>query len=114
MQNFIEKASGIKSRHAIAKEGVLDPDRMCLKLPIRQDEELSFQAEMAVKAARHAMQNANKSAQDIDAVIVACSYTERAYPAIAIEVQNELGIQGFAFDMLVACSSATFWFAARK
>ena len=81
---------------------------MCLKLPIRKDEELSYQAEMAVKAARDAMSHANKSAQDIDAVIVACSYTERAYPAIAIEVQNELGIQGFGFDMLVACSSATF------
>ena len=33
---------------------------------------------------------------------------ERAYPAMAIEVQAELGIKGFAFDMNVACSSATF------
>ena len=33
---------------------------------------------------------------------------ERAYPAIAIEVQQFLGIKGFAFDMNVACSSATF------
>jgi beta-ketodecanoyl-[acyl-carrier-protein] synthase len=33
---------------------------------------------------------------------------ERAYPAMAIEIQQELGIDGFAFDMNVACSSATF------
>ena len=33
---------------------------------------------------------------------------ERAYPAIAIEVQEALGIDGFGFDMNVACSSATF------
>ena len=78
------------------------------QIGIRNDDELSYQAEMAVKAARDAMHNANKKAEDIDVVIVACSYTERAYPAIAIEVQNELGINGFGFDMLVACSSATF------
>lgn len=105
---FIEKASGIKNRHAIVKDGALDVERMCVKLAVREDSELSYQAEMAVNAARDALKNANKSAQDIDVVIVACSYTERAYPAIAIEVQNELGIQGFGFDMLVACSSATF------
>ncbi len=41
-------------------------------------------------------------------VIVSCAYTERSYPAIAIEVQGALGIVGFGFDMLVACSAATF------
>jgi len=44
----------------------------------------------------------------VDAVIVAASNLERAYPAIAIEVQDLLGINGFGFDMNVACSSATF------
>ena len=39
---------------------------------------------------------------------MACAYTQRSYPAIAIEVQAALGINGFAFDMLVACSAATF------
>jgi beta-ketodecanoyl-[acyl-carrier-protein] synthase len=33
---------------------------------------------------------------------------QRPYPAMAIEVQQALGIEGFAFDMNVACSSATF------
>lgn len=105
---FIEKASGIKSRYVYCKEGVLDIDRMRPKLTPRSDDELSHQAEMAEAAAEKAMQAANKTAADIDMVIVACAYTERSYPAIAIEVQAKLGIQGFGFDMLVACSAATF------
>ena len=59
-------------------------------------------------AARSALASAGKKAEDIDAVIVSCAYTQRAYPAIAIEVQDALGINGFGFDMLVACSAATF------
>lgn len=105
---FIEKASGIKQRYVTDKTGILDIDRMCPQLPERSEDSLSYQAEMACHAARDAMANAGKSASDIDAVIVSCAYTERAYPAIAIEVQAELGIEGFGFDMLVACSAATF------
>jgi beta-ketodecanoyl-[acyl-carrier-protein] synthase len=105
---FVEKASGIRSRYIYVKDGVLDINRMRPNIPERSDEELSHQAEIAVKAARHAMAKANKKPEDIDAVIVSCAYTQRSYPAIAIEVQAELGIQGFGFDMLVACSAATF------
>ncbi len=105
---FIQKASGIKSRFAYVKDGILDVDRMCPSIPLRASSELSHQAEMSVAAARDAMTNANKTASDIGAVIVSCAYTERAYPAIAIEVQGALGIEGFGFDMLVACSAATF------
>ncbi|OPY06445.1 MAG: 3-oxoacyl-(acyl-carrier-protein) synthase 3 [Syntrophaceae bacterium PtaB.Bin038] len=107
-ERFIEKASGIKSRFVYTREGILDIDRMRPKFPERKEEELSNQAEIAVYAAREAMAAAGKTAADIDAVIVACAYTQRAYPAIAIEVQNELGIEGFGFDMLLACSAATF------
>ena len=107
-ERFIEKASGIKSRYVYTREGILDIDRMRPKFPERKEEELSNQAEIAVYAAREAMVAAGKTASDIDAVIVACAYTQRAYPAIAIEVQNELGIEGFGFDMLLACSAATF------
>ena len=45
---------------------------------------------------------------DVDMVLVACSNMQRAYPAIAIEVQDALGIDGYGFDINVACSSATF------
>ena len=105
---FIEKASGIKSRYIYRKEGALDIERMRPKIPERGEGELSNQAEIAIEAAKLAMADANKTAAEIDAVIVSCAYTQRSYPAIAIEVQNELGIDGFGFDMLVACSAATF------
>ncbi|MFK7978557.1 MAG: beta-ketoacyl-ACP synthase III [Saprospiraceae bacterium] len=105
---FIQKASGIKSRYIYKKEGTLDINRMMPIIPARPDEALSDQAEMALHAAKKAMAAANKSAKDIDVVIVACAYTQRSYPAIAIEVQAALGIEGFGFDMLVACSAATF------
>lgn len=105
---FIEKASGIKSRYIYQKEGALDITRMKPKIAPRSDDELSHQAEIAVEAAKLALASANVSANEIDAVIVSCAYTQRAYPAIAIEVQEALNIEGFGFDMLVACSAATF------
>ncbi len=105
---FIEKASGIKSRFVLDKAGVLDPARMRPHLPERSNDELSILAEMAVKAARQAIEAWGKPVSEIGAVLCAASNMQRAYPAIAIEVQQALGIQGFAFDMNVACSSATF------
>lgn len=105
---FIEKASGIKSRFVMNKSGIIDPQRMVPRLHPRSNEEPSVMCEMAVIAAKQAMEQANVTAEDIDAVLVAASNMERAYPAMAIEVQAELGIKGFAFDMNVACSSATF------
>ena len=105
---FIEKASGIKSRFVMDKDGILDPQRMRPHLPERSNDEMSVLCEMAVGAAKQALERAGKTAADIDGVIVACSNLQRPYPAIAIEVQHALGIQGFGFDMNVACSSATF------
>tara|TARA_R110002012_G_scaffold200625_1_gene369601 strand:- start:192 stop:1019 length:828 start_codon:yes stop_codon:yes gene_type:complete len=63
---------------------------------------------MALVACQEALARAGRTAADVDAVIVACSNLQRAYPAVAIEVQESLGIDGFAYDMNVACSSATF------
>ena len=105
---FIEKASGIKSRFVIDKEGILDPLRMVPRIPERSNEEWGILCEMAVIAAKEALQRAGKTVADIDGVIVACSNLQRAYPAVAIEVQAALGIQGWGYDMNVACSSATF------
>ena len=105
---FIEKASGIKSRYIYCKDGALDIQRMRPAIPERGEDEMSNQAEIAIEAAKLALADANKTAADVDAVIVSCAYTQRAYPAIAIEVQEALGIEGFGLDMLVACSAATF------
>ncbi|MBC3764789.1 beta-ketoacyl-ACP synthase III [Neptunicella marina] len=105
---FIEKASGIRQRHVYIKDGILEPSRMRPRIPERSEDMISDQAQMAVNAAKLALKAANKSAEDIDAVIVSCAITQRSFPAISIEVQQELGIKGFGFDMLVACSAATF------
>ena len=105
---FIEKASGIKSRYVINKAGILDPHRMVPNIPERDNAEPSVMCEIACHAAREAMAAAHVAPDEIDAVIVAASNMQRAYPAMAIEVQAALGAKGFAFDMNVACSSATF------
>jgi beta-ketodecanoyl-[acyl-carrier-protein] synthase len=105
---FIEKASGIKSRYVVDKSGLVDPELMRPNIPERSNDEPSVLAEMAVEAAKDAIARWGKPASRIDAVICAASNMQRAYPAMAIEVQQALGVEGFAFDMNVACSSATF------
>jgi beta-ketodecanoyl-[acyl-carrier-protein] synthase len=105
---FIEKASGIKSRFVMDKQGILDVNRMAPHIPPRSNSELSVLAEMAVNAARDAMRTADLAASDIDAVICAASNMQRGYPAMAVEIQDALSIDGYAFDMNVACASAAF------
>ena len=107
-EEFIVKASGIHSRYVIDKDGILDPDVMHPLMRQREDHEPSLMAEMALDAALKALKAAGKTPASVDAVICAASNLERAYPAVAIEIQELLGIKGFAFDMNVACSSATF------
>ncbi len=105
---FIVNASGIHRRYVMDREGILDPKVLAPRIPERSNEEPSIQCEMATFAAREAMARAEVTPDGIDAVIVACSNMQRAYPAISVEVQAALGTKGFAFDMNVACSSATF------
>jgi len=105
---FIEKASGIQRRYVMEKEGVLDPHRMRPRFAVRPDNEISMMAEIAVKAAQDALHKAGKTAADVDGVICAAANMQRAYPAIGVEIQTALGVNGYAFDMNVACSSATF------
>ena len=105
---FIEKASGIKQRYVIEKDGVLDPARMRPKFEERGDDELSLMAEIGADACRKALAAAGRTGADVDAVICAASNMQRAYPAMAIEIQQAIGAGGYAFDMNVACSSATF------
>jgi beta-ketodecanoyl-[acyl-carrier-protein] synthase len=105
---FIEKASGIKQRYVIEKEGVLDPTRMYPRFTPRGDDEISLMAEIAVDAAQKALAQAGKTGADIDAVLCSSANMQRAYPAMAVEIQQALGAGGYGFDMNVACSSATF------
>lgn len=105
---FIEKASGIKQRYVLEKSGVLDPSRMYPRFTERPDDQLSLMAEIAVDAARKALDAAGKTGDQIDAVLCSAANMQRAYPAMAIEIQQALGAGGYGFDMNVACSSATF------
>lgn len=105
---FVEKASGIKARYVVDREGILDTAVMTPAVPPRPNDALSVLAEMGVAAARDALSSAGRTPADVDAVIVAGSTTQRSYPAVAIEIQDALGIEGWGFDMNVACSSATF------
>lgn len=105
---FIEKASGIKNRYVIEKDGVLDPSRMYPRIPAREDHQPSLMAEIAVVATREACEQAGIDPGQIDAVYCAAANMQRSYPAIACEIQALLGAQGYGFDMNVACSSATF------
>lgn len=105
---FIEKASGIQRRYVMEKSGVLDPHRMYPRFKPRPDTELSMMAEIGVAAARDALARARRDISEVDGLICAAANMQRAYPAMAVEIQTALGIQGFGFDMNVACSSATF------
>ena len=106
--DFIVSASGIEQRFVMDKAGVLDPNRMFPHLRARSDEEPSIMAEMAVDAITKVLAQAGRDASEVDLVICAASNHERAYPAVAVEIQSLIGAGGFAFDMNVACSSATF------
>jgi len=105
---FIVKASGIESRYVLDAEGILDIERMRPRLDERANDTPGIQCEMGLVAAREALEQAGVEAAGIDLVIVACSNLERPYPAVAVELQQRLGAGGYAFDMNVACSSATF------
>ena len=106
--DFIEKASGIKHRYVLEKQGLLDVNRMVPIIPERSNDELSLMAEVSVIAAKQALERAGRDPAEVGAVICSCSSLQRPYPALAIEVQNALGAGGFGYDMNVACSSATF------
>jgi beta-ketodecanoyl-[acyl-carrier-protein] synthase len=106
---FIEKASGIKSRHVISKAPILDPDIMGPRFDERPNDQISIMAEIGVAACKAALEAAGRDIKDVDAVLCAASNMQRGYPAMAVEIQMELGMEhGFGFDMNVACSSATF------
>jgi len=108
---FIEKASGIKSRYLVDVEGVMDLDRMMSKMPEGghgDTENPCLQAHMGIEASKMALTQAGLTGADIEQVVCASAVMQRSFPAIGVEVQHHLGIEGSAVDMIMACSSATF------
>lgn len=60
---------------------------------------------MATAAARAALAHAQASTDDVDAIILATSTPDQAFPATAVRVQAALGVtRGFGFDLSAACS----------
>ncbi|ROO32725.1 beta-ketoacyl-ACP synthase III [Salinisphaera japonica] len=105
---FITKASGIESRYVVDKAGILDPDVMHPQIRTRGNDEPSIQCEMALAAIDDCLKSAGRRADEVDAILVACSNLPRPYPALAVEVQEYLGGGAFGFDLNVACASAAF------
>jgi len=108
---FIEKASGIKARHMIDVEGVMDQGRMMSRLPEGghgDDNTPSLQADMGIHASKAALKQAGLEAGDIDMVICSAAVMQRYFPAMGIEIQHHLGAGGTALDMVMGCSSATY------
>ena len=69
------------------------------KLEERPNSQISILAEMAIEASKEAMNQAEVDASDLNAVICGCSNLQRAYPAIAIEIQEELAIETIELEM---------------
>ncbi len=86
---WIRERSGIKERH-IAADGELTSD-------------------LAIKAARSALERAGTEAEEVDLIILATSTPDYTFPASAVTVQAALGItKGAAFDVQAVCSGFVF------
>jgi 3-oxoacyl-[acyl-carrier-protein] synthase-3 len=86
---WIRSRSGIERRH-FAAEG-------------------ETTSQMAVAAARAALDMAGLAASDIDAVIVATSTPDLTFPSAATMVQAGLGMEGgFAFDVQAVCAGFVY------
>lgn len=60
---------------------------------------------MAAKAARAALDHAGAGPDDVDAILVATSTPDQAFPSVAVRLQAELGVtKGFGFDLAAACA----------
>ncbi|MCK6418185.1 MAG: ketoacyl-ACP synthase III [Alphaproteobacteria bacterium] len=82
---WIVQRSGIKSRHIAAKDETT--------------------GDMATAAGRMALERGGLNAGDIDTVIVATTTPDQTFPAVAVQVQDRLGIPaGAAFDVQAVCS----------
>lgn len=86
---WIVSRTGIRARHFAA------PDVAC--------------SDMALDAARHALEAAGLEASDIDLIIVATSTPDMVFPSTACILQNKLGAAGCpAFDVQAVCSGFVY------
>jgi len=68
-----------------------------------------FTSDLAIAAARQALDRAGMTADDIDAIVVATSTPDLTFPATATIVQAGLGMQrGFAYDIQAVCAGFVY------
>jgi 3-oxoacyl-[acyl-carrier-protein] synthase-3 len=66
-------------------------------------------SDLAVHAARHALEAAGCGADDVDLIIVATSTPDMVFPSTAAIVQRKLGVHGCpAFDLQAVCSGFVY------
>lgn len=63
---------------------------------------------LATKAAQAALADAQLSADQIDAIVVATSTPDNTFPSVATMVQGNLGAGGFAFDVQAVCAGFVY------
>ena len=78
----------------------MDPDVMAQPPPELASNQ-SLLAEISIIAAKKAVNLTKINPSEIDAVIMGTSHSAETIQPIAIEVQEELGITGYGYDMLV-------------
>ena len=75
--DFITKVSGIESRFAINKSGILDPSIMIPQIKEHNDKGRTIQGEIGEYAARDALKRAFKEPNQVDAVMVTCTAVQK-------------------------------------
>jgi 3-oxoacyl-[acyl-carrier-protein] synthase-3 len=66
-------------------------------------------SDLALRAAQQALENAGKTAADVDLIIVATTTPDLTFPATAVIVQRKLGAPvGIAFDVQAVCSGFVY------
>jgi 3-oxoacyl-[acyl-carrier-protein] synthase-3 len=68
-----------------------------------------FSSDLAFEAAKNALQAANRTAQEVDLIIVATSTPDMVFPSTACILQNKLGANGgIAFDLQAVCTGFVY------
>ena len=71
--------------------------------------ESELTSDLAVEAAKEALEGSEVNAAEIDLIVVATTTPDRTFPATATAVQAKLGMtQGAAFDVQAVCSGFVF------
>ncbi len=66
-------------------------------------------SDLAIQAAKRALESSGLSPEDLDGVIVATTTPDRTFPAVAVMVQAALGLPvGLAFDVQAVCSGFVY------